>query len=153
MDARREYGRANRARQAGDSVARQVAIERRRERAANEPFTIVAERPDEVLGFYTVTGDSGIPYTVEIRDPDRFLNRCACPDYEGNNLGTCKPIEAVLLWLRRKHGRRLKAARAALVERRRLHVQIGLAYDQGWRLAPEYDESLDLGLLRLVNYY
>ena len=76
MDARREYGRANRAKQATDSVARQTAIERRRERAANEQFTIVAERPEEVLGFYTVTGDSGIPYTVEIRDPDRFLNRC-----------------------------------------------------------------------------
>ena len=59
MDARREYGRANRAKQATDSVARQTAIERRRERAANEQFTIVAERPDEVLGFYTVTGDSG----------------------------------------------------------------------------------------------
>jgi SNF2 family DNA or RNA helicase len=153
MDARREYGRANRAKQATDSVARQTAIERRRERAANEQFTIVAERPDEVLGFYTVIGDSGIPYTVEIRDPDRFLNRCACPDYEGNNLGTCKHIEAVLIRARRRPAK-LRAARTALVEQRRLHIRIGLAYVTGsWQLAPDYDESIDLGLLRLVNYY
>jgi SNF2 family DNA or RNA helicase len=153
VDARREYGRASRD---TSSVARLVAIERRRERAAVEPFHIVAERPDEALGFYTVTGDSGIPYTVEIRDPDRFLNRCACPDYQGANLGTCKHIEAVLLSLRRGPGsrKRLRAAREALVERRRLHVRIALTYEAGqWQLAPDYDESLDLGLLRLVNYY
>jgi len=152
MDARRAYGRKPKS---GNEVARQLAIERRRERAAGEPFAIVAERPDEVLGFYTVTGDSGIPYTVEIRDPDRFLNRCACPDYEGNNLGTCKHIEAVLLDLRRGPNRkRLRAAQGVLVAQRRLHVRLGLRYVAGaWQLAPDYDESLDVGLLRLVNYY
>ncbi len=153
MDARREYGRAGRPRAGASDIAREVAIERRRERAATEPFSVEAERPDEILGFYTVTGNSGIPYTVEIRDPDRFLNRCSCPDYQGNNLGTCKHIEAVLKHLRRRHGKRLRAAREALVERRRLHVHVALAYDHGWHLAAEYDDSLDLGLLRLVNHY
>ncbi len=153
MDARRAYGRVPKA--SGGDPARQLALERRRERAATESFTIEAERPDEVLGFYTVTGDSGIAYTVEIRDPDRFLNRCACPDYEGNNLGTCKHIEAVLLELQRGPNRkRLRAVQGELVGRRRLHVRIGLRYAAGaWQLAPDYDASLDLGLLRLVNYY
>src|SRR5947209_3998186 len=109
MDARHEYGRAGKPKKTAGEVARLAAIERRRERAATEPFTVAAERPAEVLGFYTVTGNSGIPYTVEIRDPDRALNRCACPDYEGNNLGTCKHIEAVLLLLRREHRPELRA--------------------------------------------
>jgi SNF2 family DNA or RNA helicase len=152
MDARREYGRKPRD---GNDVARQMAIERRRERAATEPFAVVPERPDEVLGFYTVTGDSGIAYTVEIRDPERFINRCACPDYEGNGLGTCKHIEAVLLWLRKGPNRKkLKAAQEQIVAHRRLHVTVGLRYEAGaWHLAADYDPSLDLGLLRLVNYY
>ncbi|MGI8589074.1 MAG: DEAD/DEAH box helicase [Chloroflexia bacterium] len=150
MDARHAYARSGKT-----DTARLIAIERRRERAANEPFSIVAERPDEALGFYTVTGLSDIPYTVEIRDPDRFLNRCSCPDYTGNSLGTCKHIEAVLLELRRGPNRRkLRAARETLAMNRRLQVRVGLVYEAGaWRLAPVYDEALDLGLLRLVNYY
>src|SRR4051812_9046072 len=152
-DARRAYQERRRSRPT-DDIARQVAIERRRERARLEPFTITPEREGQALGFYTVVGNSAIPYTVEIRDPDRLINRCACPDYEQNTLGTCKHIEAVLLYIRRRHPSWLKRARAQLVERRRLLVRIGLAYDAGhWRLEPEYDESLDLGLLRLVNFY
>jgi SNF2 family DNA or RNA helicase len=152
-DARQAYHEGRRPK-ATDDIARQVAIERRRERARQEPFTITPERPDQVLGYFTVVGTSGLPYTVEIRDPDRPINRCACPDYEQNTLGTCKHIEAVLLHLRRHHPKRLKQARQDLVERRRLAVHVGLAFEEGqWVLAPDYDTNLDLGVLRLVNFY
>src|SRR5204862_7842133 len=124
-------------------VARLVAIEQRRERAAREPFAITPERAGQALGYYTVVGNSGIPYTVEIRDPDRLIHRCACPDYEQNTLGTCKHIEAVLLDLRRRHPKLLKQAEAVLRERRRLSVHLSLAYAGGkWTLNPESDPDL-----------
>src|SRR5690242_17387539 len=140
-DARRAYNERRRSRPTGE-VARLVAIEQRRERAQRELFTITPERADQVFGYYTIVGQSGISYTVEIRDPDRLVNRCACPDYEQNTLGTCKHIEAVLAYIRRHQPKLLKQARAGLVERRRMAVHVALAYDAGhWALAPEYDES------------
>ena len=54
------------------------------------------------LGLYRVTGENGREYDVLVRDPnpEHHVNRCSCLDYESNNLGTCKHVEAVLLHLR-----------------------------------------------------
>src|SRR4051794_38131829 len=119
MDTRGEYKGASR-KKADTDIARQVAIEKRRERARTEFFRIEPELEGQVFGYYTVVGGSSFPYTVEIRDPDRLLNRCSCPDYEGNNLGTCKHVEAVLLYLRRNYRGKLTKARKELIEKRRL---------------------------------
>ncbi len=148
----------------GTMIAREVAIEARRARARREFFRIEHTSPSKrgdpeskFLGLYTVTGQNNRAYDVLIRDPnpEHHVNRCSCLDYESNNLGTCKHIEAVLGYIRRKHGPQIRAARPRLLEANRLTVYVTLRYvgDGTWTAAPVYDHALDPGLLRLVNHY
>lgn len=145
-------------------IAREVAIQARRDRARREFFRIehasliIPDKPEsQFLGLYRVTGESSIPYDVLMRDPnhDHFVNRCSCPDYEQANLGTCKHIEAVIYYIRRKHASEIRATKPRMLEINRLTVYITLRYvgDAGWTAAPVYDHALDPGLLRLVNHY
>ena len=148
----------------GTMIAREVAIQARRDRARREFFRIdhvspvVKDRPEsKFLGLYSIVGESKIPYDVLIRDvnPDHLVNRCSCPDYESASLGTCKHVEAVMGYIRRKHAPHIKAARPRLLEVNRLTVYITMRYvgDGTWTAAPVYDHALDPGLLRLVNHY
>jgi superfamily II DNA or RNA helicase len=148
----------------GSMIAREVAIQARRDRARREFFRIEHTSPEtpgkpesKFLGLYRITGESSIPYDVLIRDPhpEHFVNRCSCPDYEQNNLGTCKHVEAVMSHIRRKHAPQIRAAKPRLLEVNRLTVYITLRYvgDGTWTAAPIYDHALDPGLLRLVNHY
>ncbi len=155
----------------GTMIAREVAIEARKDRARREFFRIEHEplsfQPSAVspqpipeskfLGLYRVTGSNNRIYDVLIRDPDpeHHVNRCSCLDYESNNLGTCKHVEAVLMHIRRKHGSALRTAKPRLLEINRLTVYVRLRYvgDGTWTAAPVYDHRLDPGLLRLVNHY
>ena len=150
----------------GTMIAREVAIEARRDRARREFYRIEHE-PDTApqrgspetrfLGLYRVTGSNDRVYDVLIRDPnpEHHVNRCSCLDYESNNLGTCKHVEGVLMYIRRKHGSALRSARNRLLEINRLTVYVTLRYvgDGTWTAAPVYDHQLDPGLLRLVNHY
>lgn len=148
----------------GTMIARQVAIEARRSRARREFFTIEHTNPStageprsKFLGLYKVTGENKREYDVLIRDPnpEHHVNRCSCLDYESNNLGTCKHIEAALGYIRRNYAPDIRKARPLLLEHNRLTVYITLRYvgDGTWIPAPVYDHSLDPGLLRLVNHY
>jgi superfamily II DNA or RNA helicase len=148
----------------GSMIAREVAIQARRDRARREFFRIEHTSPEtpgkpesKFLGLYRITGESSIPYDVLIRDPhpEHFVNRCSCPDYEQNNLGTCKHVEAVMSHIRRKHAPQIRAAKPRLLEVNRMTVYITLRYvgDGTWTAAPVYDHALDPGLLRLVNHY
>ncbi len=148
----------------GTMIAREVAIEARRSRSRREFFRIEHVSPSQksepeskVLGLYRVTGENNREYDVLVRDPnpEHHVNRCSCLDYESNNLGTCKHIEAALGYIRRKHGTQLRAARPRLLEINRLTVYITLRYvgDGTWTAAPVYDHALDPGMLRLVNHY
>jgi SNF2 family DNA or RNA helicase len=149
----------------GTMIAREVAIEARRARARREFYRIEHVNPtvtgagpeSKFLGLYRVTGDNGREYDVLIRDPnpEHHVNRCSCLDYESNNLGTCKHVEAVLGYIRRKFAPQIRAARPALAEINRLTVYITMRYvgDGTWTAAPSYDHALDPGLLRLVNHY
>ncbi len=148
----------------GTMIARQVAIDLRRQCARREFFRIEHVSPtrrdepeSQFLGLYRVTGDSGHVYDVLIRDPDpeHYVNRCSCLDYESNNLGTCKHIEAVLGYIRRKYAPQIRAAGPRLQEINRLTVYVTLRYvgDGTWTAAPVYDHQLDPGLLRIVQHY
>jgi SNF2 family DNA or RNA helicase len=149
----------------GTMIAREVAIEARRSRARREFYRIEHVNPtvtgagaeSKFLGLYKVTGENKRDYDVLIRDPnpEHHVNRCSCLDYESNNLGTCKHVEAVLGWIRRKYAPQIRAARPVLNEINRLTVYITMRYvnDGTWVAAPVYDHALDPGLLRLVNYY
>ncbi|MFQ6128741.1 MAG: SWIM zinc finger family protein, partial [Thermoplasmata archaeon] len=97
------------------SYAIEAQIERRIQRARSERFTIENLRPREVYSLYKVfSHKSRKTYHVEIRDLKERINRCSCPDYETNGLGTCKHIETVLL----------NVARKAKTARRKKRVQI-----------------------------
>lgn len=148
----------------GTMIAREVAVEARRTRARREFFRIEHTSPSrrgdpesKFLGLYRITGENNREYDVLIRDPDpeHHVNRCSCLDYESNNLGTCKHVEAVLGHIRRKHAPHIRAAKPRLLEVNRLTVYITLRYvgDGTWTAAPVYDHALDPGLLRLVNHY
>src|SRR4051794_36381333 len=150
----------------GTMIARSMAIEARRDRARREFFRIehaadTAPRKgnpeDMFLGLYRVMGSSDRVYDVLIRDPnpEHHVNRCSCLDYESNNLGTCKHVEAVLFHIRRKYGSAASKAKPRLLELNRLTVYVTLRYvgDGSWTAAPVYDHQLDPGVLRLVNYY
>lgn len=156
--AREDYGGL------GTMIAREVAIQARRDRARREFFRIEHMSPvtqskpeSKFLGLYRITGESSIPYDVLVRDPnpEHYVNRCSCPDYEQASLGTCKHVEAVLAHIRRKHGTQIRAAKPRLLEVNRLTVYITLRYvgDGTWTAAPVFDHALDPGLLRLVNHY
>jgi len=78
-------------------------LERRRHRAREETFRIVAEdTTTPVFGRYAVTSDSGMTYAVEIRDIGVRSFACTCRDYSQNGLRSCKHVEATLLWLQRR---------------------------------------------------
>ncbi len=148
----------------GTMIAREVAVEARRSRARREFFRIEHASPttkgepeSNFLGLYKVRGENGREYDVLIRDPnpEHHVNRCSCLDYESNNLGTCKHVEAVLGYIRRRNASALRTARPRLIEINKLTVYVTLRYvgDGTWTAAPVYDHALDPGLLRLINHY
>ncbi|MDQ6693136.1 MAG: DEAD/DEAH box helicase [Chloroflexota bacterium] len=148
----------------GTMIAREVAIEARRTRARREFFRIEHASPSQrgepesnFLGLYRITGENNREYDVLIRDPnpEHHVNRCSCLDYESNNLGTCKHVESVLGYIRRKNGSALRTAKPRLLEINRLTVYVTLRYvgDGTWTAAPVYDHALDPGLLRVVSHY
>jgi hypothetical protein len=94
-------------------------IERRRQRAAEEAFTIEALEPEHpVLGTFRAASAHGSAYEVEIRSLTERDNSCGCPDYQVNGLGTCKHVEAVLAYLssHRAFARRTRRASLPRIE-------------------------------------
>ena len=87
-------------------------LERRRLRAANEAFEI--EPLDGEHPFFTrlrVRSEGAQEERrVEIRSLLEPINSCDCPDQRINRLGSCKHIEACLLWLQHRRKRAFQAA-------------------------------------------
>jgi superfamily II DNA or RNA helicase len=78
-----------------DDVVAVRAYERevRAHRACVEPFSL--ERTEAaLLTTWYVKGGSGSEYAVDLVDGEQW-DTCTCPDFLGNELGTCKHIEAV----------------------------------------------------------
>ncbi len=66
---------------------------------------------------YLVHSGTGLEYTVEIRSLSETFNSCSCPDFQVNNLGTCKHIEKVLYSLNQsKKSKRNFQEKSPLVE-------------------------------------
>ncbi|WP_353565453.1 DEAD/DEAH box helicase [Haloferula sargassicola] len=78
-------------------------ILRRVQRARDEKHSVVSLRDDHpVFSSFEVSSPSGMAYQVEIRGlADRAFS-CTCPDFRTAGLGTCKHVEATLLWLKRR---------------------------------------------------
>ncbi|XYH96351.1 DEAD/DEAH box helicase [Sorangium sp. So ce1128] len=63
-------------------------------RAHTEPFG-VTPLSGRVDGDYAVASTSGGRYVVDLVDGSARHDTCTCPDFLGNQLGTCKHLEAV----------------------------------------------------------
>lgn len=89
----------------------QDEILRRIQRAHEEKHSITNLHPERpVFSSFTVKSPSGMTYQVEIRDLKTRAFSCSCPDFRINGLGTCKHIEATLIWLKRRHKGEVRAA-------------------------------------------
>jgi SNF2 family DNA or RNA helicase len=136
-------------------MSRQRQIEVRRERARRElpRYRITDTNPKELLSLYRIKSASGYTYDVEIRNPFELENRCSCPDYESNGLGTCKHIEAVLIHLEREHPQEFKHQRARLAEEKAHKVVLTLAYDDQTVIKASFDPSLEKPVRRAVSHH
>ncbi|MGA9350753.1 MAG: SNF2-related protein [Anaerolineae bacterium] len=136
-------------------MSKQCQIEVRRERARRElpRYRITNTNPGELLSLYKIKSASGYTYDVEIRNPFELENRCSCPDYESNGLGTCKHIEAVLIHLEREHPQEFKRQRAKLAEEKAHKVVLTLAYDDQTVIRASFDPSLEKPVRRAVSHY
>ncbi len=84
----------------------QEQLERRRQRALEEIARVTHLGGHPIFSSFEVSSVSGRRYRVQIRSLAELRNTCTCPDYRSNLLGTCKHIEGVLLYLKKKLGKR-----------------------------------------------
>ena len=83
-------------------------INRRRLRAQTEsPRVANLDARHPIFSTFRVKSTSGMDYTVEIRDVASRSFSCDCVDFRVNGLGTCKHVEAVLLYLGARFKREL----------------------------------------------
>ena len=134
-------------------MLQEKALKLRRERAQQEEFQISRTGPDRLLSDYQVDSWSGRVYTVRIRSLDEIKNSCTCPDFQSNNLGTCKHIEAVLLWLAdtqegKKPRRPHRYAEVYLDYGETLRILIDLPADPSPELAAVAQEFFEGNVLR-----
>ena len=82
----------------------QIAL--RRQAAEKETFGIREMNAKEYPGYYIVNNPvSQNVYRVVYRGAFSAWNYCSCMDFKTSQLGTCKHIEAVKLWLEKHHKR------------------------------------------------
>ncbi len=90
----------------------QDEINRRRLRARQESPLVSNRDPlHPIFSNFEVHSQSGVTYSVEVRDLARRQYQCECVDFRVNGLGTCKHVEAVLDHLERHDPLAFAAAR------------------------------------------
>ena len=86
-------------------------INRRRVRAQTEELKVRnLDRRHPIFSNFAVKSGSGLTYTVEIRSLSQRRFSCSCIDFRINALGTCKHVEATLLYLESRYRRLFKRA-------------------------------------------
>jgi hypothetical protein len=86
-------------------------INRRRLRARTESFDITnSDATHPIFSNFQVKSGSGLTYSVEVRDVHQRQFDCECVDFRINGLGTCKHVEAVLMFLEARFKRLFRAA-------------------------------------------
>jgi ERCC4-related helicase len=89
----------------------QDEILRRIQRAIDEKHSVANLHPEHpVFSNFSVKSPSGMNYQVEIRDLKNRVFSCTCPDFRTAGLGTCKHVEATLIWLKRRQKGVIRAA-------------------------------------------
>lgn len=80
----------------------QIAL--RRQTAVKENFAIFEKNRKEYPGYYQVINPLTCnEYKVVYRGPDSPWNYCSCMDFKTGQLGICKHLEAVKLWIEENH--------------------------------------------------
>jgi superfamily II DNA or RNA helicase len=93
-------------------------IARRRYRAQTESLRVRNLDPRfPIFSNFEVKSESGITYSVEIRDLSQRRFSCNCVDFRINALGTCKHVEATLLSLEARYPRIYRRAQKNGTER------------------------------------
>ncbi len=108
-------------------------IAERRDRAQTAIAKVLKRPAGDFYGDYQVKSTSGKTYRVALRGPGLFENYCSCPDFAVNTLGTCKHIEALLIKLRKRHGKAIERKRYQR-SRASVSLQYGDAIDIRLRL-------------------
>jgi SNF2-related domain/Helicase conserved C-terminal domain len=86
-------------------------INKRRWRAHTEaPHIIQLDRRHPIFSNFRIGSSSGMNYDVEIRSLSQRLFSCTCVDFRINGLGTCKHVEATLLYLEARYRRLFREA-------------------------------------------
>src|SRR5438093_1606277 len=81
-------------------------IARRKLRAQTETARITNLDPRHpIFSNFRVSSPSGMTYTVEVRSLAELRFSCTCVDFRINGLGTCKHVEATLLYLEARYPR------------------------------------------------
>ncbi len=81
----------------------QDEVLRRIQRARDEKHSIAPlDDTHPIFSSFAVKSPSGLTYQVEIRDLVARAFSCTCPDFRTAGLGTCKHVEATLIWLKRR---------------------------------------------------
>jgi SNF2 family DNA or RNA helicase len=127
-------------------IEREIAA--RRERAQGAVARILARPDGDVYGDYQVRSSSNRTYRVAMRGPGLFDNYCSCPDFAVNTLGTCKHIEALLLRLRRGHGRAFERGKFS-----RTRASLSLQYGETLGVRLQLPSSPSPALQALAREY
>ncbi len=93
-------------------------IARRRHRAKTESLRVRNfDSRFPIFSNFAVKSESGLTYSVEIRSISQRRFSCNCVDFRINALGTCKHVEATLLYLEARYRRLFSQAQKNDTER------------------------------------
>ncbi len=86
-------------------------LNKRRSRAQTESLRVTRlDQRHPIFSNFSVSSSSGMTYDVEIRSLSERLFSCNCVDFRINGLGTCKHVEATLLYLEARYPRLFRQA-------------------------------------------
>ncbi|MBN2242203.1 MAG: DEAD/DEAH box helicase [Acidobacteria bacterium] len=123
-------------------------IYRRRYRAQTESLRVKNLDPRfPIFSNFAVKSPSGLTYSVEIRSVSRRRFSCNCVDFRINGLGTCKHVEATLLYLETRYRRLYRQAESNGAQR--LDVVPDMA--SGLLRIEALDRKLPPALARVVD--
>lgn len=91
---------------------------------------------------FEVLSDSGATYLVSIRGSTPGDNRCTCPDFRTNLLGTCKHVEFVLFMLEARRGAKKAFATGYLPPFSEVYLRYGAEHEIRFRPGSECTPAL-----------
>ncbi|GFH98944.1 DEAD/DEAH box helicase [uncultured Phocaeicola sp.] len=120
----------------------QIAL--RRQTAEKENFAIFEHNTKDSPGYYSVVNSvTKNEYRVVYRGEESVWNYCSCMDFKTSQLGSCKHLEAVKLWISRNH-RKIYAGRPSYTSlylsykgERKICLRIGTDHEDEFRQLAE----------------